>query len=76
MLLQRQTAFDGRWEVDIDYLPSLRGHEAGTAVWWSKWAYASLGVRGGSNGSSVVKQLVFRFPDLEGDVFKASVALE
>ncbi|GFZ44956.1 hypothetical protein JCM24511_02682 [Saitozyma sp. JCM 24511] len=35
MLLQRQTAFDGRWEVEIDYPPSLRRHEAGTAVWWS-----------------------------------------
>lgn len=62
MFLQKQTAFTGRWEVTLDYTSPQEGHEAGTAVWWSKYACASLGIRGQEEGKRV---LVFRSPDGE-----------
>jgi hypothetical protein len=69
MFLQKQTAFTGRWEVTIDYQVPQEGHEAGTAVWWSKYAYASLAIKGGEDGQ---RYLVFRSPDPDSDSQEAN----
>lgn len=72
MFLQKQTAFTGRWEVTIDHQLPQEGHEAGTAVWWSKYAYASLSIRGGEDGQ---RDLVFRSPDLDPKSAQANMFL-
>lgn len=69
MFLQKQTAFTGQWEVTIDYQSPQEAHEAGTAVWWSKYAYASLGIRGGEGGQ---RYIVFRSPDPDPDSAEAN----
>jgi hypothetical protein len=76
MLLQKQTAFQGVWDVTLDYQPCAPGHEAGTTVWWSKWAFASVGIRGvKSQGDTKMERgMVFRFPEPEGDEFKVGRA--
>jgi hypothetical protein len=76
MLLRKQTAFDGVWEVTLDYQPCASGHEAGTTVWWSKWAFASAGIRGvkSQRDAKVEREMVFRFPEPEGDEFKVGPA--
>lgn len=58
MFLQKQKSFQGTWRVTLDYPSVASGHEAGTAMWFSKWAYASLGIRGTDEGA----ELVFRLP--------------
>jgi beta-xylosidase len=60
---QKQTAFEGEHCTTIDYPDIEAEHEAGVTIWWSKMAFASLGVRG-SNGSRV---LVFRSPGLNSE---------
>ena len=68
MLLQKQTSFTGTWAVTLDYTPAPK-HEAGTAVWWSKWCMAAaIGVRGTEYG----RDLVFRYPDEETEQFHVS----
>jgi hypothetical protein len=42
MLLRRQDAFEGVWHTQLDFEPSAARESAGTAVWWSKWAFASV----------------------------------
>ncbi|RSH95494.1 hypothetical protein EHS25_000586 [Saitozyma podzolica] len=113
MLLQKQTSFRGTWDVRLEYLPEREGEEAGTTVWWSKWCFASVGIRGvqrkrqrqhqhkhrghhpkrpetetverrirseqpgegeveegEDGGKGVEREVVFRYPDPEGDEFK------
>ena len=66
MLLQKQTAFIGTWQCDIDLQPDEAGLEAFTTAWWSRDAFASVGVRAtGSDGS---KEVVFRKPRLTEEV--------
>ena len=54
MFLQKQKSFRGTWQVTIDYPEIANGHEAGTAMWFSKWAYASLGLRGTETWADLV----------------------
>ena len=68
MLLRRQDAFVGVWETIVDFTPGQEGEEAGTAVWWSKWAFSSVGVRGRKEG----REIVFKYPTLEDDKIKVS----
>lgn len=66
MLLKKQTAFTGRWEVEFGFNPR-KGEAAGVAVWWSKWCYGAVFLRGNRDGV----ELVFRIP--EGDGFTETV---
>lgn len=80
MLLRKQDAIRGVWQTTVDFEPTMAGEEAGTTLWWSKYAYGSLGIRGvGELGRSAKgKELVFRAsnPDEEKeDVSGLSVAL-
>lgn len=68
MLLRRQDAFVGTWETVVDFTPGRPGEEAGTVVWWSKWAFSSVGVRGIEGG----REVVFKFPTLEDDKIQVS----
>ncbi|GFZ51537.1 hypothetical protein JCM24511_09304 [Saitozyma sp. JCM 24511] len=118
MLLQKQTSFRGTWDVQLDYTPERAGEEAGTTVWWSKWCFASVGIRGvkrkhthkhkhtrqhpkrpetetmggqirtgepgereegeegeeeEDGGKGEEREVVFRYPDPEGDEFKETI---
>lgn len=68
MLLRRQDAFVGTWETIVDFTPGRPGEEAGTVVWWSKWAFSSVGLRGVEGG----REVVFKFPTLEDDKIQVS----
>jgi hypothetical protein len=68
MLLRRQDAFVGTWETIVDFAPGRPGEEAGTVVWWSKWAFSSVGLRGTERG----REVVFKFPTLEDDKIQVS----
>lgn len=68
MFLRKQLSFQGHWSVDVDAVPQ-RGHEAGVAIWWSKYSYASVAIRGKKTG----RELVYRFPNLVNDEFEVSV---
>lgn len=70
MVLQKQTAFDGSWKTKLDFLPGPE-EEAGTTVWWSKWCYTSVGIRGREHG----REIVFRHPDPDTDDFYVSSLL-
>lgn len=72
LFLRKQTSFEGVWSVRLDYPELEIGHEAGTAVWWSKWAFASIGLRGREGG--VGRDLVFRFPNRVGNEFQVSLS--
>jgi hypothetical protein len=64
MILRKQVQFSLDWSTELDFTPSRPEQEAGTTVWWSKWAYSSLGVRGVKQGEGVVgRELVFRTPN-------------
>ena len=73
MLLVRQKSFIAEWRVDLEFDPRYAEEEAGIAVWWSKWNYASLTIRG-SGGKmpeteanvplATGRELVLRTPDL------------
>jgi beta-xylosidase len=45
MFLQKQTEFTVDWRVKLEFSPTEAGHEAGTAIWWSQFAHASIGLR-------------------------------
>jgi beta-xylosidase len=75
MLLQKQTSFNVDWETQVEFAPTKPGQEAGTAVWISKSAHASVGVRGVTGGKV---EMVFRTPNPEGKLeekpFPVSIA--
>ena len=68
MFLRKQLSFQGRWTIEIEATPQPR-HQAGIAIWWSKYSYASVSIRGTESG----RALVYKFPDLENDDFHVSV---
>ncbi|CAI0647457.1 unnamed protein product [Colletotrichum noveboracense] len=45
MLLRTQTQFSMHWTVELEFHPDVVGEEAGTAIWWSQFAHASIGLR-------------------------------
>lgn len=44
MFLRKQTSFDLDWLTILEFSPRVPGEEAGTVVWVSQHAYASLGI--------------------------------
>jgi hypothetical protein len=75
MLLRRQDAFEGVWHTQLDFEPSIAGEEAGTTVWWSKWAFASVGLRGKGQDQEVKREIVFKYTMLEDDDVHVSLSM-
>lgn len=44
LLLRKQESFHDVFSAALDFKPSRRGYEAGIAVWWSMYSYASIGI--------------------------------
>ncbi|KAF7550223.1 hypothetical protein G7Z17_g5857 [Cylindrodendrum hubeiense] len=61
MLLQKQVHFSLDWRVEINFLPTYVEEEAGTAIWWSQFAYASIGIR--KKSSSEGREVICRYLD-------------
>ncbi|KAL6233334.1 glycosyl hydrolase [Aspergillus navahoensis] len=57
MLLQKQPAVSVDWRVGLRFAPENALEEAGTAIWWSQFAYASIGLRmsGGQGGNTYAR---------------------
>lgn len=74
MLLKKQTSFSGRWTARVDFDPQRPGEEAGVSIWWSKWCYASIGLRGEASAGSCIPQITFRQsdPDTEAPIILVS----
>ena len=70
MLLQKQTGFSGDWRVKFNFAPTEAGHEAGTAIWWSQFAYASIGLRKPFDEYNSGLEIVSRCYDETEDQFK------
>ena len=70
MILKKQTHLTGVWTVELDFDPSTENEEAGTAVFWSCFAYAAIVVRKGLNGNE--RTVVLRWTDPDCDEYKVS----
>jgi beta-xylosidase len=62
MLLRKQTDFYQTFQATLDFQPSRVGYEAGIAVWYSMYSYASIGIgiashETGAEGRAVVVKL-------------------
>lgn len=68
MLLQKQPAVSVDWRVGLRFPPENEFEEAGTAVWWSQFAYASVGLR--MSVSRDGQEVIFRGYTVEGDRFE------
>lgn len=44
MLLRKQQSYQGRFQADMSFRPRRPGYEAGVVVWWSQFAYGTVGV--------------------------------
>ncbi|KAJ0426194.1 putative glycosyl hydrolase [Aspergillus carlsbadensis] len=69
ILLQKQMELSVDWRVGLRFSPENPLEEAGTAIWWSQFAYASIGLRKSEKGEY---EVVFRgyTGKAEGDVFQ------
>lgn len=70
MLLQKQTSFSGEWKTSLSFVPTEVGHEAGTAIWWSQYAHASIGLRRPFDETKKGLEIVARCYDEVEDTFK------
>lgn len=68
-VLRKQLTFEGEWTVTVDFEPESVGQGAGVGVWWSKWANASIEIRGVKDNTP---SLVFRYAEPDGDSFTVS----
>lgn len=66
MLLRKQTEFSVDWRVALRFSPENVNEEAGTAIWWSQFAYASIGIR----RSDIGLEITFRGYDEHSDSFQ------
>jgi beta-xylosidase len=74
MLLQKQIGFSGEWKINLDFAPTEAGHEAGTAIWWSQFAHASIGLRKPFEEDKPGLEMVARCYDEIEDQFKVCSA--
>jgi hypothetical protein len=72
MLLRKQMSLSGTWSTLLDFNPTTSTEEAGTAVFWSKWAFMALLVRLGKDRR---KEVLLRWTDPDGDDLKVSLTL-
>ncbi|KAL4811963.1 glycosyl hydrolase [Aspergillus spinulosporus] len=68
MLLQKQPTVSVDWRVGLRFAPENELEEAGTAIWWSQFSYASVGLRMSKSRDSY--EVLFRGYTGEGDRFE------
>ncbi|KAJ9116512.1 hypothetical protein QFC24_006745 [Naganishia onofrii] len=66
LLLQRQTLLSMDWTTELQFDPQIVGQEAGTCVWLSRDAYASIGISMTAEG----RHVVVRYPNKERNGFE------
>ncbi|KAL2811878.1 glycosyl hydrolase [Aspergillus granulosus] len=71
MLLQKQPELSVDWRVGLRFAPTNALEEAGTAIWWSQFAYASIGLRKAEDETGY--EVAYRGYTGEGDVFEETV---
>ncbi len=64
MLLRKQTSYHDGFSVAMRFRPSRPGYEAGLVLWWSQFAYATVGVAAVElpDGAGVAERVVLRRP--------------
>jgi beta-xylosidase len=73
MLLKKQTHLTGVWTTELDFHPSTENEEAGTAVFWSCFAYAAIVVRKGHKENE--RSVILRWTDPDCEEYKVSRCL-
>lgn len=68
MLLQKQKQHSVDWRTQLEFSPTKPGHEAGTTIWWSQYAYASIGIRKSDTGGEGWEVHCVAY-DAEQDIF-------
>jgi hypothetical protein len=71
MLLRKQPQHNVDWETVLTFDPSDTHAEAGTVVWWSQSAYASIGVRKAAGSG---RELICTAFDLTTQSFTVSLS--
>jgi beta-xylosidase len=73
MLLRKQTDFYQTFQATLDFQPSRVGYEAGIAVWYSMYSYASIGIRIASHETGAEgRALVVKLPTSDVGVARVS----
>ncbi|UPK89982.1 hypothetical protein LCI18_000917 [Fusarium solani-melongenae] len=75
MLLRKQTSYNQTFSATMEFNPTVRGYEAGIVLWWSQYAYATVGIvaHQDENGN-IVPRLTFREPSGEAGNVKVSTS--
>lgn len=74
MVLQKQTRHAVNWRTRLEFRPSQVKHEAGTAIWWSQYAYASIGIRRVEGQAAGVYEVHCRAFDVDKGSFVVSLS--
>lgn len=73
MLLRKQTAYDQTFAARMEFTPSEPGYEAGMVLWWSQYAYSTIGITLVElHGGQRVQTVVNRTPTGQAGVFNVS----
>ena len=73
MVLQKQTRHSVDWRTQLSFTPRKFSCEAGTAIWWSQHAYASIGIRRVPQETTESYEVHCRAYDEQKDDFVASI---
>lgn len=76
MLLRKQESYLESFHVKLQFMPKKAGYEAGIAVWWNMYSYASIGIAAvcQPNGE-VVRTIVCRQPTGKAGEFNVRALL-
>jgi hypothetical protein len=44
LLLRKQSSYNETFSVKLDFRPSRLGYEAGIALWWHQYSFATIGL--------------------------------
>lgn len=77
MLLRKQTAYHQTFAAKMIFTPSKLAYEAGLVLWWSQYAYATIGITLVElYGGERVQTVVTRGPTGQAGVFNVSRRLK
>ncbi|KAM5341825.1 hypothetical protein ACJ41O_014856 [Fusarium nematophilum] len=73
MLLRKQTSYSQTFRAKMEFKPSARGYEAGAVLWWSQYAYATVGVVATQDEDGKIRpEIVFQEPLGKAGDFKTT----